>query len=167
MKSLYEMFVVGLENISYAESQIVKNLPEMIIASLDDEMIAIFQEHLAQTKEQIARLSKIGKTLNENLNTKTNPIIDSIIAQGKEITKKEAKSHVNDAALIAQVQVIEHYEIAVYGNLVSWAKVMRHDEESELLSNSLDEEKEAKEKLTKIAEGGILQDGINAMASDN
>jgi len=163
MNNLHEHFVNGLKYINYAENQIVKALPDMIKAASDEELKSGLREHLAQTQKQIERLEKIGIILKENVNTNSNQIISSILAKGKEIIK-DGRTYAVDAAIIAHAQIVEHYEIATYSTLTSWARVMEHEEEAELLEASLEEEKEASDKLAKLAEGGILQAGINTMA---
>jgi ferritin-like metal-binding protein YciE len=134
-----------------AERQITKALPKMAKGAESEELKAAFEEHLSVTEEQIGRLETIFASMDKAARGKHCPGIEGIIKEGSEMLKEEDTGPALDAALIAGAQKVEHYEIAAYGTLVEWAKLLGMDEAVELLSTTLAEEKETDEKLTAIA----------------
>jgi ferritin-like metal-binding protein YciE len=171
--AFYNMFVDLLKEIFDAENQIVQNLPKVIQAASNSELKEALSQHLDETKNQVQRLKKIFKTLNENPTGQTSKVMQSLFAEGEEIIRKDDPPAVKDACLIIACQKVEHHEIASYG---SARAVARHfndaivdervdfDEIADLLQQTLDEESAADEKLTDIAEGGFFSQGINEEA---
>jgi ferritin-like metal-binding protein YciE len=133
------------------ERQIIKALPKMAKAAESEELAAAFEEHLGQTQEQIERLETVFKSLDKAARGKHCAGIEGIVEEGDQMIKEEEAGPALDAAMIAGAQKVEHYEIASYGSLVEWAKLLGHDEAVELLQTTLDEEKETDEKLTQLA----------------
>ena len=149
---LHELFLEELADIYNAEQQITRALPKMAKAAESDELRMAFEEHLEQTQEQIARLEQVFRSLDETLKRKTCKAMQGLIEEGSEMMQEHKGSSEIDAALIAAAQKVEHYEIASYGTLCTWAEQMGHDEALELLKQTIDEEEMTDERLTEIAE---------------
>jgi len=149
--NLEELFLHELKDVLDGERQITKALPKMAKAAENEELKAAFEEHLGQTEEQIQRLESVFKTLDKAARGKHCAGMEGIIEEGDKMIKEEETGPALDAAMIAGAQKVEHYEIASYGSLVEWAKLLGMDEAVELLQTTLDEEKETDEKLTQIA----------------
>jgi ferritin-like metal-binding protein YciE len=151
VENLEDLFLHELKDVLDAERQITKALPKMAKGAESEELKAAFEEHLSVTEEQIGRLETIFASMDKAARGKHCPGIEGIIKEGSEMLKEEDTGPALDAALIAGAQKVEHYEIAAYGTLVEWAKLLGMDEAVELLSTTLAEEKETDEKLTAIA----------------
>jgi ferritin-like metal-binding protein YciE len=152
MESLRELFVDELKDLYSAENQILKALPKMVKAATSRELKAGFQEHLAQTKEHVARLEKIFKRLGTSPKGKKCKGMEGIIQDGKELMEEDAEPEVMDAGLIGAAQHVEHYEIAGYGCVRTYAELLGNDDDAKLLQKTLDEEKETDTKLTSLAQ---------------
>lgn len=164
METLHEIFMKELRQLYVAETKLVDALPQMADAATSQRLKDGFNEHLEQTKEHVTRLEKAFSVLNEEALEQENLVINTLLEEGEEIISGKWDMHVKDAALIAAAQKVEHYEIAAYGTVMSWAKTMQHNEVLDILMPTLEEEKEADEKLTKLAKGNILKTGINEKA---
>ena len=149
-ENLRELFIEELRDIYDAEKQLTKALPKMAKAAENDELRAAFEEHLEITRAQVDRLEEVFKVVGETARGKTCEGMKGLIEEGKE-AMDELEGVVLDAALIASAQKVEHYEIATYGTLATFAEVLGLDEAKDLLGQTLDEEKEADEKLTQVA----------------
>jgi ferritin-like metal-binding protein YciE len=134
-----------------AEKRILKALPKMAKAASSEELQAAFEEHRDQTEQQIARLEEIFELLDKPARGKKCLGVEGLVAEGAELMKEDAQPAVLDAGLIASAQKVEHYEIASYGTLATYAKILGLDEAVELLETTLAEEKETDEKLTELA----------------
>jgi ferritin-like metal-binding protein YciE len=155
-----ELFVHTLQDIYYAEHQIVKAMPDMIEKASDAELKKSFRAHLKQTKGQIKRLDRVFKLIKSVPQGTKCPAIDGIIEETKEIAGEIADKMVLNAALIAAGQAVEHYEITRYGTLVAWAKVIGRNDVAKVLTMNLNEEKATDKKL-----GGIAKRKINRKAA--
>jgi ferritin-like metal-binding protein YciE len=151
MESLRELFIDELRDIYNAEKQILKALPKMARKATTPELKAGFNEHLEQTKGHVARLEEIFEKLEMPARGKTCAGMEGIISEGAELMGEDAEPEVMDAGLIAAAQRVEHYEIAVYGTLRTYAKMLREKEIAQLLQETLNEEGETDKKLTKLA----------------
>ena len=151
MSELREMFLDELADIYDAENQLLKALPKMAEAAADEELQAGFRDHLKETEAQIERLKQVFELLGKPAKGKSCKAMHGLIAEGDELIKEDA----GDAALICAAQKIEHYEIAAYGTLCSWARLLEEEDAEELLVTTLDEEKAVDQKLTEIAEDTI------------
>jgi ferritin-like metal-binding protein YciE len=151
IESLQDLFVHELKDILDAERQITKALPKMIKAAENEDLQAALEDHLHVTEEQIGRLETIFESLDKAARGKHCPGMEGLLKEGEEMIKEEDTSSHLDAAMICAAQKVEHYEIASYGTLVEWAKILGMDNAVELLEATLAEEKEADEKLTEIA----------------
>jgi ferritin-like metal-binding protein YciE len=149
--NLEELFVHELKDILDAERQLTKALPKMAKGAESEELAAAFEEHLSITEEQVGRLETIFESLDKAARGKHCAGMEGLVKEGSELLKEEEAGPALDAALICAAQKVEHYEIAAYGSLVEWAKLLGMDDAVELLETTLAEEKEADEKLTSIA----------------
>jgi ferritin-like metal-binding protein YciE len=150
-KHLHEALVKELRDVLSAEKQITKALPKMAKNASNDELRAAFEEHLEQTEHQIERLEKVFELLELKPRSSKCEAMSGLIEEGKEILEEDASPGAKDAMLIAAAQKVEHYEIASYGTLCTWAKILGRDDIERLLQETLDEEKETDEKLTLLA----------------
>jgi ferritin-like metal-binding protein YciE len=150
--SLQELYVEQLRDLYDAENQIIKALPEMIDVASSEGLRQALTEHLEVTKTQAARLETIFETLGEKPKGEKCKGIQGIIEEGSDLIDDiEEAADVRDAAIIAAAQRVEHYEMAGYGTARTFAALVHDDEASELLQQTLDEEKEADQKLTALA----------------
>jgi ferritin-like metal-binding protein YciE len=151
-KTLSDLFLDTLKDIYFAEKQILKSLPKMARAAQSEEGKAGFLKHREETQDQIERLEQIFELLGKPARGKTCEAIQGIIAEGEEIMEDYKGSAALDAGLIASAQAAEHYEIARYGTLKSWAKQLGLKEAIPLLDANLQEEIATDQKLTALGE---------------
>jgi ferritin-like metal-binding protein YciE len=155
IKTMDDLFVHQLQDIYYAEQQIVKSLPDMIGKATNPELKAGMKEHLEQTKNHVVRLEQVFKMHGKKPEGTDCPAIDGIIEEADEVAGEVEDKDVLDAALIAAAQAVEHYEMTRYGTLVAWARILGRDDCAAVLSKTLEEEKATDQKLTKLAEGRV------------
>ncbi len=155
MESLQDLLVHQLQDLYNAENQIIKALPKMIKKASADELKAVFTEHLEVTRGQVDRLEQVFESLGEKVKGKTCKAMKGIIEEAKESMEEDAEPEVLDAALIADAQRVEHYEIAGYGTVRAYAELLGNRQAAKLLQQTLDEEGEADKKLTSLAEALI------------
>jgi ferritin-like metal-binding protein YciE len=165
--TLHDAFVDELRDTYDAEKQVTKALPKMMRAASSPELRMAFETHLEETREQVARLEEVFASLDEKVRGKHCDGVAGIIEEGKSIMEEDFDDTTMDACLIAAAQRVEHYEMAAYGTLVAWARVMGHTAAADLLQRTLDEEKATDEKLTSLAEGGINQEAADAAHPDD
>jgi ferritin-like metal-binding protein YciE len=152
IKSMQDLFVHVLQDMYYAESQILKSLPDMIEQATNRELTAALKAHRAETEKQVARLEQAFDLLSLPPKGTSCPAIDGILKEAKEIASEVDDKKVLDAAIIAAGQAVEHYEMTRYGTLIAWAEELGHDAVAKLLTTTLKEEKAADKKLSGIAE---------------
>jgi len=155
IETLDDLFVHTLQDIYYAENQILKALPKMIGKATDPELADALSEHLEQTKGHVERLERVFEMHGAEAKAVNCPAIDGIIKEANEIVGDIADKQVLDAAIVAAAQAVEHYEITRYGTLATWAKQLGREDCAELLVETLEEEKEADEILTDVAKGRV------------
>jgi ferritin-like metal-binding protein YciE len=155
IKTMNDLFVHQLKDMYYAENQIIEALPKMIEKASSAELKQGLQAHLAETRNQVARLEQIFRLQGLSAKQVDCPAIDGIIKEADQVSGEIADKTVLDAGLIAAAQSVEHYEIARYGTLIAWAKELGHADCVALLMQTLEEEKGADKKLTKLAENRI------------
>jgi len=148
MSALRETFLQELADLYDAEKQLVKALPKMAKAAEHPELREAFQEHLEQTRGHVTRLEQVFKTFGKTAKGKKCKAMQGLVEEGEELIEEEE----GDAALIAAAQKVEHYEIASYGSLLSWAKLLEEQRAAQLLQQTLNEEKITDKNLTQIAE---------------
>lgn len=155
LESLRDLLIEEMRDLYNAETQLVKALPKMAKAASHEELKAAFTEHLAVTKNQVTRLEEIFKELDESPKGKTCKAMQGLIEEGEEIIKEEGEEAVMDAALICAAQKVEHYEIAGYGCVRTFANLLGLDSIARKLQETLNEEGEADKSLTELAESII------------
>jgi ferritin-like metal-binding protein YciE len=156
-KTLHDAFVDEVRDAYDAEKQIIKALPKIIKTVSSEDLREGLQMHFEETKNQVERLEQVFESIGEKVRGKHCAGMAGILEEGKDAMEEDFDDTAMDAVLVSGCQRVEHYEITAYGTLIAWARAMGHDEAADLLQESLDEEKAADEKLTKIAEGGINQ----------
>jgi ferritin-like metal-binding protein YciE len=155
---LRDLFMDELRDIYWAEKHLVKALPKMEKAATSDELATAFADHLAITQEQVSRLEQVFELLGEKPRGKKCEGMEGLVKEGESVIEDtEEGSSTRDAGLIISAQKVEHYEIAAYGGLAQLAKTLGKDDVANILGEILEEEKEADEILTNIAEGSINQ----------
>jgi ferritin-like metal-binding protein YciE len=155
---LHELYVEQLRDLYSAENQLVKALPKMAEAATTDELRTAFEEHLEQTQGHVQRLETIFENLGEKPTGEKCKGMEGLVAEGSEVIENDDfEGELKDAALIAAAQRVEHYEIAGYGTVRTFASLLEDDEAVELLEQTLEEEKETDQKLTEIAESVNLE----------
>ena len=160
MANLEEAFIDELKDLLHAERQITKALPRMAKKAENPELRKAFEEHLKVTEEQISRLEQVFELLGKPARAKKCDGMEGIIGEGKEVMQ-EAEEDVVDAVLIAAAQKVEHYEIASYGTVCTWADDLGCEKKViDLLKRTLSEEKETDEKLTKLAKTRANQEAV-------
>lgn len=157
IQTMDDLFVHQLQDIYYAENQIVKALPTMIDKATDAGLKQTFSAHLEETKGHIKRLENVFRMHGVEIKGQDCPAIDGIIEEADEVAGEVADKKVLDAALIAAAQAVEHYEITRYGTLVAWAKQLGRSDCAAELQKNLEEETSADKKLTSLAESSINQ----------
>jgi len=155
IKTMDDLFLHVLKDIYYAEKQILKALPEMVEKASNEDLKEAFSDHLKQTEEHVTRLEKAFKIHGSQPKGVDCPAIDGILKEAKEVSGEISDEEVLDAGLIAMAQAVEHYEITRYGTLIAWAKQLGYDDIANILVETLEEEHEADEKLTDLAEGDV------------
>ena len=151
LQNLGELYLDQIRDLYSAETQIVEALPKMIEATSHAQLRSGFEHHLDQTREHVRRLEQIAERLDEDPDGETCQGMKGLLKEGHETIKKRADSDVLDAALIADAQRVEHYEIAAYGCARTYAEALNRTEDARLLQRTLDEEAETDRKLTEIA----------------
>jgi ferritin-like metal-binding protein YciE len=156
-KHLQELFHDTLRDIYFAEKKILSALPKMARAAQSEDLKAAFEKHETQTEEHVVRLEKVFEEIDEAPRGKTCDAIMGIIEEGQEVMKEFKGAPALDAGLLAAAQAVEHYEIARYGTLKTWATELGHDQAAKLLEQTLSEEKQTDEILTQLAENDVNQ----------
>ena len=159
--NLEDLFVHELKDVLDAERQILKALPKMAKAAESEELKAAFEEHKSVTETQVERLETIFKSLDKAARGKHCSGMEGLLKEGDELIKEEDSGAPLDAAMIGAAQKVEHYEIAAYGTLVAYAKLLEMVDAVELLEETLAEEKETDENLTTLASE------LNLVAAEN
>jgi ferritin-like metal-binding protein YciE len=155
IKTLEDLFEHGLQDIYYAENQILKALPKLIDAATDPQLKKGLKDHLAETEEQVARLEQIFEMREEKPKGTKCPGINGLLAEGDELTGNVADKSVLDAAIITSAQAVEHYEMTRYGALIAWARELGRGDFADILEKTLIEEKAADQKLNTIADSRV------------
>jgi ferritin-like metal-binding protein YciE len=161
IKTMNDMLVHGLKDIYYAEHQITKALPKMIDQATNRELVQGLKSHLEETIKQIERLNQVFKKLDMSPSATDCPAIDGLIKEADATAGEIEDKSVLDAAIVANAQAVEHYEIARYGTLIAWAEELGHEEIVRFLTTNLNEEKAANAKLNNVA----LRKGVNRKAA--
>jgi len=158
---LRKLFIDELKDIYWAEEALVKAIPKMINNASSTELIGALEDHLAVTEKQVMRLDEVFRSIGEKTSAKKCEAMAGLVKEAEEMMKEMEEGVVRDAAIISVAQKVEHYEIASYGTLVSFANTLGETDAAELLEETLNEEKRADETLSEIA-----MSSINAEAAD-
>ena len=154
----HDLFIDELKDIYWAEKHLAKNLPKVIKAATSDELKSAVSGHLSETEDQVRKLERVFELVGEKAQAKKCDAMEGLVEEVSScIEDTEKGSYTRDAGLIVCAQKVEHYEIAAYGSLTEFAKVMNHTEAAEILAEILEEEKAADEKLNAVATSGINQ----------
>ncbi|MGE3624369.1 MAG: ferritin-like domain-containing protein [Bdellovibrionales bacterium] len=161
--NLEDLFLDHLKDIYYAEKKILKALPKMAKKlGKDSELAEAFEKHFEETQGQVERLEKVFDLIGEKAKAKKCEALDGLAEEAEELMKEVKCKETLAAGLLAGAQAVEHYEIARYGTLIEWAKLLGHDEAAELLEETLEEEKNTDELLNKMAVDGINKAALDA-----
>jgi ferritin-like metal-binding protein YciE len=152
IKSLEDLYKHGLQDLYYAENQILKALPKLIDNAADARLKQGLQQHLGETENQVKRLEQVFELHGEDASGTKCPAIDGIIKEGDDLMGEVEGEEVMGVGIVAAAQAVEHYEITRYGALIAWAKELGHRQDAAILARNLEEEKAADRKLTAIAE---------------
>ena len=144
-----------LEDLYSAEKQLVKALPKLAKNAQSPDLQKAFQEHLKQTEGHVERIERIFSDLGGSPRGKKCVGMEGLLEEGNELLQEDVEPDVLDAGLIAAAQKVEHYEIASYGTARAWAERLSYDQAVRLLTETLEEESMANEKLTRIAESHV------------
>ncbi|MFZ2157127.1 MAG: ferritin-like domain-containing protein [Bradyrhizobium sp.] len=161
IKTMDDLLLHGLQDIYYAEQQITKALPKMIEQATNRDLSQSLKLHLEETSKQIERLDHAFKKLGKRPSGTDCPAIDGLIKEADQAGGEIEDKSVLDAAIVANAQAVEHYEIARYGTLIAWAEELGHDDIVRFLATNLNEEKAANTKLNTVA----LRKGVNRKAA--
>ena len=152
LDTLKTLYIDELRDIYNAENQLLKALPKMAKAASSEELKDAFEKHLEQTKTHVERLEEVFEDIGEKPKGKTCKAMKGLIEEGSEILQEDGEESVIDAGIIVAAQKVEHYEIAGYGSVRTFAQLLGKDQSAELLQTTLDEESEANELLNNLAE---------------
>ena len=155
IKTMNDLFVHQLQDVYYAEKQLVKALPKMAKKAHDQQLKQGFLTHLDETKTHVERLEQVFQMHGAQVKAVDCPAIDGIIQEADEVAGEVADKSVLDAALINAAQAAEHYEITRYGSLIAWAKQLGRNDCASVLQKTLEEEKATDQKLTQMAESKV------------
>ena len=160
LKTLQDALLDELQDVLSAENQITKALPKMAEKATNPKLAQAFKKHLKETEGQIERLNKAFELLDRKPRSKTCEAMKGILEEGKSIMEEEADPDVMDAMLIGAAQKVEHYEIATYGTLCTWAATLGLEDLHDLLGETLDEEEETDDALSELAEASINEAAV-------
>jgi ferritin-like metal-binding protein YciE len=165
LSTLHDLYVDELKDLFNAENQILKALPKMAKAASDPKLAAAFNDHLAETKVHVERLETIFQQLDASPKGKKCKAMEGLLAEGQDLMANDANPSVMDAALIAAAQRVEHYEMAGYGCVRTYARLLGDEQAADLLQKTLDEEGDTDKKLTQLAESVINAEAVTPSSS--
>jgi ferritin-like metal-binding protein YciE len=160
LDTLEQLYIGELRDLYSAENQLLKALPKMAKGASSPELKDAFEKHLEQTKGHVERLEELFGQRDESPKGKTCHAMKGLIEEGSEILKEDGEDSVLDAGLIVAAQKVEHYEIASYGSVRTFATLLGRDEEEKLLQATLDEEAETNEVLNQLAETVVNPEAV-------
>ncbi len=157
VQTLQDLFEETLKDLYFVENKLVKTLPKMASKASSPDLKQAIDSHLAETEVHVQRLEQVFQLLGKSAQAKTCEALEGLIKEAEEVMGEIKDAETLDAAIISSAQTVEHYEIARYGTLACWAAELGHTEVTELLEQTLEEEKAADETLTTIAEDAVNQ----------
>jgi ferritin-like metal-binding protein YciE len=161
LDTLQKLYTNELRDLYNAEYQLLKALPKMAKAASSEELKNAFEKHLEQTKSHVDRLEKVFEELDEKPKGKTCHAMKGLIEEGSEILQQDGEESILDAGIIVAAQKVEHYEIAGYGSVRTFAHLLGQNKAAELLQTTLDEESETNELLNRLAESTINPEAVS------
>jgi ferritin-like metal-binding protein YciE len=163
-KTLSDLMLTFMQDIYYAERQILKALPKMAKAAQNEDLKQALTHHREETEGQVDRLQKAFDALGKRARAQTCEAINGLIEEGDEVIEAFPAGTVRDAGILANAQAVEHYEVARYGTIVAWAKTCGQDQVAQLMQATLDEEKKADTLLNGLARKNINQQAMKQAA---
>ena len=160
LNTLQKLYTDELRDLYNAENQLLKALPKMAKAASSEELKEAFEQHLEQTKGHVKRLEQVFEELDEKPKGKTCRAMKGLIQEGSEVLEEDGENSVRDAGIIVAAQKVEHYEIAGYGSVRTFAHLLGQNKAAELLQATLDEESETNEVLNRLAESVINPEAV-------
>ena len=160
LNTLQKLYTGELRDLYNAENQLLKALPKMAKAASSEELKEAFEKHLEQTKGHVKRLEQVFEELEEKPKGKTCRAMKGLIEEGSEILQQEGEESILDAGIIVAAQKVEHYEIASYGSVRTFAHLLGQNKAAELLQTTLDEESETNELLNRLATSTINPEAL-------
>jgi ferritin-like metal-binding protein YciE len=164
INTMQGLFIEELRDLYNAENQLITALPKMAAAATSKQLKGAFESHLDETRHHVQRLTDVFAQLGATPTGKQCKAMEGLIAEGDEAIRLQGNPDVRDAALIGAAQRVEHYEMAGYGVVRTFAKELGYDDIAKTLQKTLDEEGKADKTLTDIAEGGLFRKGVNEKA---
>ena len=164
MKTPTDLFLHFLQDIYYAEQQILKALPKMEKAAKNAQLKQALEQHRHETQGQVERLQQVFEMIGKRARGTTCDAINGIIEEGDEMIEEFKAGEVRDAGILADAQAVEHYEMARYGTLIAWAKAMGKNDCVQLLQQTLEEEKKADSLLSHIASQDVNKRAMHQAA---
>ena len=160
LDTLQKLYINELRDLYSAENQLLKALPKMAKAASSDELVEAFEKHLEQTETHVERLEEIFEELDQSPKGKTCHGMKGLVEEGSEILEEDGDPSVIDAGIIVAAQKVEHYEIASYGSVRTFARLLGEKKAEQLLQETLDEESEANELLNELAESTVNPEAL-------
>jgi ferritin-like metal-binding protein YciE len=164
---LQKLFEEELKDIYWAEKALLKALPKMIKNATSQDLVQALENHLSETEEQVTRVEQVFEVIGKDAKTKKCEAMDGLIKEAEEIMKESEEGVMLDAGIISAAQKIEHYEIASYGTLRTFAQTLGLEDAVSLLEQTLEEEKAADEKLTEVAQSAINAEAANEKSEED
>ena len=162
--SMNELFLTFLQDMYYAERQILKALPKMAKAAENDELRQALMHHREETQGHVERLQQVFEQVGKRARGQTCEALNGIVEEGDEVIEEFEKGPVRDAGILANAQAVEHYEMARYGTMIAWSKACGMQDAAKILQQTLDEEKHANSLLNQIANKSLNQQATQKAA---
>ena len=163
-KTMNDLLITFMQDVYYAERQILKALPKLAKASENQELKSALLHHREETQGQVDRLQKAFEALGKRARGQTCEAINGLIEEGDEIVEAFEAGPVRDAGIVACAQAVEHYEMARYGTIIAWAKAVGAEDVARLMHDTLEEEKKADSTLNQLAQKRLNQEAVRPAA---
>ncbi len=163
-KTMNDLLITFMQDVYYAERQILKALPKLAKASENEELKNALMHHREETQGQVDRLQKAFDALGKRARGQTCEAINGLIEEGEEVVEEFAAGPIRDAGIVACAQAVEHYEMARYGTIIAWAKAVGAEDVARLMQETLEEEKKADSTLNQLAQTRLNQEAVRRAA---
>ena len=163
-KTMNDLLITFMQDVYYAERQILKALPKMAKAAESEELKDALMHHREETQGQVERLQKAFEALGKRARAQTCEAVNGMIEEGEEIIEQFEAGPVRDAGIVGAAQAVEHYEMARYGTIIAWAKAVDANDVVRLMQETLEEEKQADKKLNQLAQQRLNQEAVRHAA---